>query len=108
MDTQSDISRWWTYVKHVAQGASATEIAKITGVNQSSVSRWQNAIPVAASVRQFAVAYHQSVIEAMIAAGYLTEMDVAKYLSAHEVRTFVSLNYDSVFDAAMRDREGEA
>lgn len=67
---------WWTYVQRVAGEASAREIARRTGIGQTSVNRWQIASPKPENVRAFANAYGRSVVEAMLAAEILTRDDV--------------------------------
>lgn len=65
---------WWSYVQRVTGDAQQKEIAEHSGVDQSTVSRWKNT-GVAGKperVRDFARAYGRPVLEAYIAAGFLT------------------------------------
>ncbi|MCC5574558.1 hypothetical protein IMZ11_02745 [Microtetraspora sp. AC03309] len=64
---------WWEYVQRVAGTASPSEIGRRTGIGQSSVGRWQLSSPKVESVAAFAKAYERPVLEAFIAAGFLTE-----------------------------------
>lgn len=66
--------RWWSYVTQVS-GGNQTEIAYKVGVSVPSVSRWRTSAPKPQNVVAFARAYDRPVIEAFIAAGYLTEAD---------------------------------
>lgn len=71
--------RWWSYVTQVS-GGNQTEIAYKVGVSVPSVSRWRTSAPKPQNVVAFARAYDRPVIEAFIAAGYLTEADVQEKL----------------------------
>jgi transcriptional regulator with XRE-family HTH domain len=67
-------SPWWRYVITVAGNAAQKDIAAATGIDQSSISRWQRAAntPRAEAVVTFARAYGRSPVEALVAAGYLS------------------------------------
>jgi transcriptional regulator with XRE-family HTH domain len=67
-------SPWWRYVVTVAGNAAQKDIAAATGIDQSSISRWQRAAntPRAEAVVTFARAYGRSPVEALVAAGYLS------------------------------------
>lgn len=64
---------WWEYVQRIAGSATSSEISRRTGINQSSITRWQISSPRPESVAAFARAYGRPVLEAFIAAGFLTE-----------------------------------
>lgn len=64
---------WWEYVQRIAGTSSPSEIGRQTGLGPSSVSRWVVSSPKPDSVRQFAHAYHRPVLEAFVAADFLTE-----------------------------------
>ncbi|KAB8186947.1 XRE family transcriptional regulator [Nonomuraea phyllanthi] len=64
---------WWTYVQQIAGQASAREISRRTGIGQTSVNRWQHASPKPENVATFARTYERPVLEAFVAAGFLTE-----------------------------------
>jgi transcriptional regulator with XRE-family HTH domain len=70
---------WWDYVVRTA-GTEATQkdIAKHTGIEQSTLSRWKlgKNPPDAKAVVGFALAYKQHPVAALIAAGYLDAKDV--------------------------------
>lgn len=62
----------------ISEGMTQRQIAAITGIEQSGISRWKlgkNA-PSADNVIKFARAYHRSPIEALIAAGYVDATEV--------------------------------
>jgi transcriptional regulator with XRE-family HTH domain len=64
---------WWQYVVTVTGDAAQKEIAAATGIDQSSISRWQRGTnnPRAEAVVALARAYGRSPVEALVAAGYL-------------------------------------
>lgn len=66
-------STWWHYVLTVTAGAAQKDIAETTGIDQSSISRWQRGTttPRAEAVVALARAYGHSPVEALVAAGYL-------------------------------------
>jgi transcriptional regulator with XRE-family HTH domain len=68
------MTTWATYVARVARTDVSTEIAKATGINQSSVYRWlkEEATPTTAHAARFAQTYGRNVLEAFVAAGFLT------------------------------------
>ncbi|HEY9251566.1 MAG TPA: helix-turn-helix transcriptional regulator [Nocardioides sp.] len=65
---------WWDYVQQVAKGAKQADIAERAGVNQVTVSRWKKGAESARpeNVAAFARAYGRPVLEAFVAAGFLT------------------------------------
>lgn len=70
-------ARWWEYVQRITDGATQATIAERVGVRQSSVARWRATAPKPATVIAFARAYGRPVLEAFVAAGYLSEEDAA-------------------------------
>lgn len=69
---------WWRYVVTVTGNATQKDIAAATGIDQSSISRWQSGTntPRAEAVVTFARTYRRSPVEALIAADYLSSEDV--------------------------------
>jgi transcriptional regulator with XRE-family HTH domain len=65
---------WWRYVVTVTGNAAQKDIATATGIDQSSISRWQRGTitPRAEAVIAFARAYGRSPVEALVGAGYLS------------------------------------
>ncbi|MBP1820063.1 helix-turn-helix transcriptional regulator [Mycobacterium sp. OAE908] len=65
---------WWRYVMTVTGNAAQKEIATATGIDQSSISRWQRGTntPSAEAVVALARVYGRSPVEALVAAGYLS------------------------------------
>lgn len=65
---------WWRYVVTVTGDAAQKDIATVTGIDQSSISRWQRGAntPRAEAVVALARAYGRSPVEALVAAGYLS------------------------------------
>lgn len=68
---------WWRYVVTVTGNATQKDIAAATGIDQSSISRWQRgtSTPRAEAVVTFARTYRRSPIEALVAADYLSSED---------------------------------
>lgn len=66
---------WWQYVEHVTDKATQEAIARRVNVSTPTVSRWQGSTPKPETVAAFARAYSRPVLEAFIAAGFLTEED---------------------------------
>ena len=75
---QTGGSDWWRYVGTVTAGAAQKDIAAATGIDQSSISRWQRGTntPRAEAVVALARAYGRSPVEALVAAGYLSDGDL--------------------------------
>jgi transcriptional regulator with XRE-family HTH domain len=68
---------WWHYVATVTGIAAQKDIASATGIDQSSISRWQRGTtPRAEAVVALARAYGRSPVEALVAAGYLSRTEV--------------------------------
>jgi transcriptional regulator with XRE-family HTH domain len=69
---------WWRYVLTVTGNAAQKDIAAATGIDQSSISRWQRRTntPRAEAVVALARAYGRSPVEALVAAGYLSSTEV--------------------------------
>jgi transcriptional regulator with XRE-family HTH domain len=62
----------------VSSNAAQKDIASTTGIDQSSISRWQRGTttPRAEAVVAFARAYGRSPVEALVAAGYLSSSEL--------------------------------
>jgi len=69
---------WWQYVVTVTGNATQKDIAATTGIDQSSISRWQRGAnnPHAKAVIALARAYNRSPVEALVAAGYLSSSEL--------------------------------
>ncbi|MBQ1444113.1 MAG: helix-turn-helix transcriptional regulator [Renibacterium sp.] len=70
---------WSDYLKATAPAAQQRDIAQAAGVDQATVSRWQRSgvPPRPENVAAFARAYRRPVLEAFVAAGFLSN-DEAK------------------------------
>lgn len=66
---------WITYTATVSDGATLSTIARKIGISHSTVSRWSNTDPKPKDVVAFARAYGRPVLEAFVAAGFITESD---------------------------------
>ena len=69
---------WWRYVVTVTGRAAQKDIAAATGIDESSISRWQRGTntPRAEAVVALARAYGRSPVEALVAAGYLSSSEL--------------------------------
>ena len=71
-------ANWWRYVAAVTGNATQKDIASATGIDQSSISRWQRGTntPRAEAVVTLARTYGRSPVEALVAAGYLSSSEL--------------------------------
>jgi transcriptional regulator with XRE-family HTH domain len=71
---------WPSYVRRIAGGMTQAQIAaKVGSVSVSNVGRWlrgEHTQPGADSVIAFAKAFHRPIVEALTAAGYVSEGEV--------------------------------
>lgn len=64
---------WWTYVTQTSGTDSPKEMQSRTGIDGPNFSRWKGGhTPKVGMVAEFARAYGRPVLEAFIAAGFLT------------------------------------
>lgn len=68
---------WWEYVQRVSGGVAQGAIAERMGMSQSAVGRWQSSSPKPETVASFARVFSRPVVEAFVAAGFLTEEEAA-------------------------------
>jgi len=69
-------NRWWDYVQTIAAGDSQKEIADKAGFDKSAISRWKNGLGAdAAFVVKLARAYGRPPVEALTAAGIITDTE---------------------------------
>lgn len=67
---------WWTYVEGTLDGDSALEAGRRAGFDSSAFTRWKKgARPDVDFVVKFARAYGRPVVEAIAAAGFITEAE---------------------------------
>ena len=66
---------WWQYVEHIALDETQERIARRIDVSTPTVSRWKTSSPKPETAAAFARAYGRPVVEAFIAAGFLTADD---------------------------------
>lgn len=67
------LMNWWNYVQEHTGGDTQEKIARRVDISTPSVGRWQRGTPKPENVAAFARAYDRPVLEAFIAAGFLTE-----------------------------------
>lgn len=69
-----DESSWWTYVLDVIGEATPKEASDRAGIDKSNFTRWkQGGRPAVEFVLKLARSYGRPVVEALAAAGYITE-----------------------------------
>jgi transcriptional regulator with XRE-family HTH domain len=70
---------WWEYVQRASGHVTQKDIAEATGIEQSSISRWKvdQTRPKADAAVAFARGYGRPPVEALVAAGYLSEKEVS-------------------------------
>lgn len=96
---------WPAYVRATTSDINS-EIARRTGLNQGSVSRWfKGSTPDPASVAAFAKGYRQPVLEALMAAGIVAPEDVGDDPPAAPYLSRLS-NEDLLREVDRRMREG--
>lgn len=71
-------ANWWEYVQRTSRHVPQKDIAAVTGIEQSTISRWKvdQTRPKAEAVVAFARAYRRSPVEALIHAGYIEKTEV--------------------------------
>ncbi|MCT1459911.1 helix-turn-helix transcriptional regulator [Aestuariimicrobium sp. p3-SID1156] len=96
---------WWDYVKSVAGDDTNAQIADAVGVSAPSVSRWNGKNKADVNiVAAFARAYGRPVLEAFVAAGFLTSDEAGEQPSAPP--SLASLNDDDLLDEVRRRMQG--
>lgn len=73
------MSSWWDYVVRVAGTDVQKQMALDTGISESAFSRWKKGTHAAdaGNVVAFARAHNRPPVEALVAAGYLSESEAA-------------------------------
>lgn len=96
---------WWEYVQRASSAAPNRDIAARSRLDASAISRWKKRgeQPTAHSVVAFARGYNRPAIEAMIAAGYLTDADLVIMGAVPLVRSIKDVP-DSEFVAELQRR----
>lgn len=90
---------WSRYVRRTSGNASGSEIEKKTGIGQSTVSRWfSGTVPTPAHAAKFAQSYGGNVLEAFVAAGFLTP-DEAGVPPRAEIDFYTLVDEDSGLSA---------
>jgi len=95
---------WWRYVLTVTGNASQKDIAAATGIDQSSISRWQRGTntPRAEAVVALARAYGRSPVEALVAAGYLSDGELGVVELTTLTGDLTSVSIDSLLNELRR------
>jgi hypothetical protein len=81
MTPVNDVS-WAEYVRAVTGADSGRAVAQMIGQSESAISRWKNGtvVPEPRQAVAFARAYERNPLEALIAAGYLSDEEAAQPL----------------------------
>lgn len=89
----NNTSTWPEYLSEITQGDSGTRIAQLSGVPESTVSRWRSGIysPKPSHVVAVARAYGVNVAEALIASNFIDAADVD--LNVASARKFALREY---------------
>ena len=95
---------WWEYVARTAAGEEQAAIAKRVGLGQSMISRWKVSVPRPENAAAFARAYGRPVLEAFIAAGFLTPEEASEIPSAPP--SLASLDDDELLAEVRRRMQG--
>jgi DNA-binding LacI/PurR family transcriptional regulator len=82
-------NKWAAYVDRVRGDHNQAQVAAHAGVDQATVSRWLRggAIGRGSRVANFARAYDANVLEALVAAGYITEEEARRGLDEEHGRS---------------------
>lgn len=100
-----DDMTWWMYVRKHCGGDTNTRIAELVGITPSSVGRWgKGSKPDPSQAAAFARAYGRPVLEAFIAAGFLTPEEARETPSAPP--TLASLDDDELLAEVRRRMQG--
>lgn len=85
--TQYDVrmTTWWQYVVRTADTDMQKRMADATGISQTAFSRWKTGQnkPEAPHVITFARAYGRPAVEALVAAGILSDRDASEVIEIH-------------------------
>ena len=95
---------WWEYVSKTAPTDTNDAIARAAGVTAPTVSRWRTFTPRPEAVSAFARAYGRPVLEAFIAAGFLTPEEAGETPSAPP--SLASLDDDELLAEVRRRMQG--
>jgi hypothetical protein len=96
---------WWDFVQKAAGADDQATIARKVGVQQSMISRWRTSVPRPENAAAFARAYGRPVLEAFIAAGFLTSEEAGEQPSAPP--SLASMDDDDLLDEVRARMKGE-
>lgn len=98
---------WWEYVARIAKTDRQRDISdRVPGLDPSAVSRWKSGhVPKADMVALFARGYDRPVLEAFLAAGFLTPEEAKARPSL--APDFSRLSNDELLEL-VRERMGES
>lgn len=96
---------WWDYVMSVTGGATHEVVARAAGVTPPSVTRWKTYTPKPETVSTFAKAYERPVLEAFVAAGFLTPAEAGERPT--ERPSLATWSDDELLDEVRKRLKGE-
>lgn len=94
---------WWDYVQKYANGDSNADIARSVGVTPSSIGRWVNGGVDPNKAAAFARSYGRPVLEAFIAAGFLSPEEARATVVVRESRTIRDFSNEELLEV-IRER----
>lgn len=97
---------WWGYItRHAGERLTQKQVAEVSGVDQSTISRWKReGASRPENIIKFARAFRRPPVEALIAAGYLTEDEAADVVTIRPV--VADLTDDALLDEVRRRMSG--
>jgi transcriptional regulator with XRE-family HTH domain len=85
---------WREYVAKVSRGDKQSEVARKTGIDQTTISRWLSSSSARSerrissqAVRAFAHGYNRPVLEAFVAADFLTPEEAGLQIDVDALRS---------------------
>jgi len=94
---------WWDYVQQHRGNDSDTLVAGKVGAAASTVGRWKRYEPEPAKVRAFAEAYDRPVLEAFVAAGFLTARQADEKLIRQDIDSITDEDLTSELLARLKE-----
>lgn len=96
-------TRWWKYLQNLMGDQSQLEAATFIGISKSNITRWKDGARVAPDfVVKVARAYNANVLEALVAAEFITEEEA----DLREVRVgglrLVDASHEELTDEILR------
>lgn len=97
---------WWAWLNSIRGDDSDATMARRLGVSPSAVGRWKKSTPDPARAALVARAYGRPVLEAFVAAGFLTSEEAGERPSAPP--SLAGLDDDALLDEVRRRMRGDS